>query len=280
MSEPVQIFTAEAQVKRLDQVLKNMVRGMLQSRYVAYRLAKRDIKSQYVRSQFGLFWDFADPLVLGVVFYLLRQSNAFSTGDTGMPYALYILFGLLMYQTFVNATMESIGILGRSRGLVTQQKLPPEALLLSVFYRVGFMSLLRIAVMLLFALILGAYSIPGIVKFLVAFPVLILAGMAIGVFLAPFNVIYGDVGRFTGMILVPLRFVSPVFFVLPDTPAYNLFNALNPFALIMGNLRSLATSDTMSQTGPLIAHCGGLLVIGLVGWCIFHVSVPVLAERA
>lgn len=280
MSRPVQIFTADAQVKRLDQVLRAMVRGLLKSRYVAYRLARRDIKSQYAKSQLGIFWDFADPLVLGVVFYLLRASNAFSTGDTGIPYALYMLFGLLMFQTFVNATMESIGILGRARGLVTQQKLPPEALILSVFFRVGFMSLLRITVMLLFSLLAGVYSVPGMLKFIAAYPALILAGMAIGIFLAPFNVIYNDVGRFTGMILVPLRFISPVFFVLPDTPLYRIVNNLNPFSLIMNNLRSLATTNTTSDLVPLACHGLLLTCIGLIGWLIFHISVPILAERA
>lgn len=280
MNRPVQVYSAESQTRHVFQVFAAMIGGLRRSRYVAYRLARRNILSQYSRSYLGFFWDFADPLVLGLVFYFLRATDVFSTGDTGIPYSLYIIYGLLIYQTFVNATMQTVNVLHSQRGLITQQKLPPEALLLSVLFQTGFMSLFRITVMLLFSLALGVYSIPGILKFIAAFPLLIFAGMAIGVFCAPFNAIYSDIGRFVGMVLVPLRFISPVFFVLPDTGGYALLNALNPFALLLTNLRLLATQDAVMHLGLTAAHCGILLIVGLVGWFIFHVSVPVLAERA
>jgi len=280
MNAPLQVYSAESRVRNFPEVLRAMASGLIRSRYVAYRLARKDIVSQYSKSALGFLWDFAYPLVLGVVFYFLRSGNVFSTGDTGMPYSAYLIFGLLMYQSFVNATMMSVNLLQSSRGLITQQKLPPEALLVSVFFRVGFFSLFRIAVMLFFGIVTGAFSLLGSVGFVAGYPVLILAGMAIGVFLAPFNAIYKDVGRFVGMVLVPLRFISPVLFVLPETPVFQWVNSFNSFSLIMVNLRAAATGVPFDDLGLTAVHCGVLFFVGLVGWFMFHVSVPVLAERA
>ncbi|MCC6143953.1 MAG: ABC transporter permease [Candidatus Hydrogenedentes bacterium] len=280
MSKTIQIYSAESKVRKADDVIRDMARGLVKGRYIAYRLARNNIAGEYSRSLLGFFWDFADPLVLAIIFYILRQGKVFSTGETNMPYAVYLIFGLLMYQSFVNATMWTINVLNQSRNLITQQKLPPESLLLSVFLRAMFFAIFRIAVMLLFALFLGSYSAIGMIKFLLAYPVLILAGMSIGVFLAPFNAVYRDVGRFVGMILVPLRFISPVLFVLPKTPVYEAINSVNSFALIMMNLRSLATLNTTEYLGLTMIHCAVLFLFGLVGWFIFHVSVPVLSERA
>jgi lipopolysaccharide transport system permease protein len=280
MNKAVHIYSAESKVRKSGDVLRDMVRGLVQGRYIAYRLARNNIAGEYSRSLLGFFWDFADPLVLAIIFYLLRQGNVFSTGETNMPYAVYLIFGLLMYQSFVNATMWTVNVLHQSRNLITQQKLPPESLLLSIFLRVMFFALFRIAVMILLAVAMGSFSPVGMVKFILGYPVLVLAGMAIGVFLAPFNAIYRDVGRFVGMVLVPLRFISPVLFVLPKTPIYETINSLNPFALIMMNLRSLATLNTTEHLGITMIHCGILLLLGLAGWFMFHVSVPVLAERA
>jgi lipopolysaccharide transport system permease protein len=279
MSTPVHIYSAESRVRDFRTVVREMIHGLRSSRYVAYRLARNNIAGSYSQSVLGFFWDFADPLILGLVFYFLRQGNVFETGPMNMPYAVFVIYGLLMYQSFSNATMNTINVLGASRGLITQQKLPPEALLLSIFMRVSFLSIFRVAVMLLVSAVTGALSPVGAVGFVLAYPLLILAGMAIGVFLAPFNAVYTDVGRFVGMVLVPLRFISPVIFPLAGT-FFAHTRYVNPFWTLVENLRLLAVHNTMEEPGLLCIHLGVLLVVGLVGWFIFHVSVPILAERA
>ena len=280
MSSPVHIYSAKRRELRVRGVIREMIKGLIESRYIGYRLAYRDIKAQYSQSALGMFWDFMDPLVLAFIFHMLREGNVFSTGETPMPYSVYTTYGLFMYATFVSSVMLSVNVMVNARNLLRQQKFHPEALLISIFYRVCFMSVFRIVVMLIFSFATGAFVLVGMLKFILLFPVLILAGMAIGVFLAPFNVVYRDVGRFASMILVPLRFISPVLFVLPDTPLYNTITYCNPFAIILMNLRLLATTNTMTDLLPLAIHLVILVAVGLVGWFIYHVSVPVLTDRA
>jgi ABC-type polysaccharide/polyol phosphate export permease len=133
--------------------------------------------------------------------------------------------------------------------------------------------------MIVFSLFTGAISIYGFILFLLAYPVLILAGMSVGVFLAPFNAIYRDVGRFVSMVLIPLRFASPVIFPLAGT-AFAVTRFVNPFWTLVDNLRLLATNGVLTEPWLLSIHLLFFAVVGLVGWFMFHVSVPILAERA
>lgn len=273
-----QVYSAESRVKNFRQVLREMLRGVRGCRYVGYRLARNNIVGQYAQSVLGFLWDFADPLVLGTIFFFLYRHKIFETGDLPIPYFVFVTFGLLLFQTFASAVLDTLNVLRSSRGLITQQKLPPEALLASIFFQVGFFSLIRMAVMIFLAGIAGALSPLGLIPFILGFPVLILCGMSIGVFLAPFNAIYRDVGRFVSMVLVPLRFISPVLFPLEGT-VFESTKYINPFWTVMDNLRLLATENTTSDLPVLGMHLAVLLVVGLVGWFIFHISVPILAER-
>ncbi len=275
-----QIYTADSRALSFRSVVREMYFGLLHSRYPAYRIARREIKSQYSQSALGIFWDFVDPLILGLVFYFLRNSNVFTTGETAMPYSIYIIFGLLLFQMFADATLQTTTIMITSRQLLQHQKLYPEVMLLSVFFQVMFFSLFKIAVMLTFAFAAGAFSLMGLLKFVLLYPSIVLAGLAIGTFLAPFNAIYRDVGRFVRMILLPARFLSPVLFVFPDTVFYRALILGNPFALILNNLRLLAVTNTVADVIPMFVHCAVLAVVGLVGWFIFHLSVPIIADRA
>lgn len=253
---------------------------MRRSRYIAYRLVRRDITNTHATSALGLVWDLIDPLVLASVFYVLMRSRIIPAEGLGMPPSVFVVYGTMLYQTFSESLVLSVNILNRSRNLLTHLKLPPEALILSVLYRVGFNSVFRIVIMLGFSLLAGSLSPIGFVTFLMLFPILILAGMALGILLAPFNLIYSDVGRLVSVSLVPLRFLSPVMYAIPSASPLGRLQILNPLTMLLNNLRSLATSNTISDLPLTLVHLGILAVVGLAGWFLFHVSVPILAERA
>ncbi|MCA9438927.1 MAG: hypothetical protein KC978_24290, partial [Candidatus Omnitrophica bacterium] len=203
---------------------------------------------------------------------------------------------VLLYETFSESILLSLNVIQRSKNILTHLKVPPEALILSVVFRVLFNSIFRIAIMLIFSLVLystaaeagqSSFSPLGFLGFLLFFPAMILAGLSIGVFLAPFNIIYSDVGRFVKVTLIPLRYATPVFYAIPthsDSPVLqtvlNLIHDFNPIAYLLVNLRSLATWGTMTDV-PATGICVGLFfILFLIGWLIFHLAIPVLADRA
>lgn len=276
VSKPVVIYSAESRARDVSAVLRDMLSGMGTGRYTAYRLALKDVKGAYAKSVFGLLWDLADPLVFGAIFYVLMLAGIVSPGDLEIPYPLFVTYGMLLYLTITESWLAALRLFQSSRSLMAQVKIPPEALILSVFFRVSFNSSFRILVLIVFSVAMGAFSLPGFAKFLVCYPLLILGGMSLGLILAPFNAVYNDVERAVRLIILPLRFVTPVFFVI----ASQRLILLNPVAVLITNLRDVATTNEFYSLPALIGWSAALGVLFFAGWLVFHVSVPVLAERA
>jgi len=273
------IYTAESKVRDLKNVLRSMLSGLLRGRYLAFRLFTRDIKADYSKSKFGVLWDFLEPMVLAAIFILLQRGNVINAGDINMPYSVFVIYGLLLWQTFSEALTLPLQIMQQSKSLLDQVKIPPESLLLSVFFKVLFNSFFRIVALLALSYFMNAFCWVGFVKFLLLYPTIILLGMAIGVSLAPFNVIYNDVGTVAKIVLRPWMYASPVLYAIPPMKILLYFNAFNPVGIILSNLRSLATLNLFQNMQPFITVSTLLLIIFFIGWFIFHLSIPILSDK-
>ncbi|MCF6286843.1 MAG: ABC transporter permease [Candidatus Hydrogenedentes bacterium] len=283
MADPVYINAAESQSRHPLLVGREILHGFATSRYTAYRLALKDIKGAYAKTSLGLLWDIADPLMFGAIFYFLVAAGILHPGDMAIPYALFVTYGMLLYLTFTEALLSALRLFRSSRNLLAHVKIAPEALILSVFFRVLFNSSFRILVMLGLTLFMVGSTESGTAGllmdfslFLLLYPLLILSGMAIGILLAPFNAIYSDVDRITSLIIVPLRFATPVFFNITSAKVL----LINPVAVFIVNLRDVATHQGFYYPGVLLFWIGVFTVIFCIGTFLFHLAVPVLSERA
>jgi ABC-type polysaccharide/polyol phosphate export permease len=261
-------------------MFRDMAQGMFHSRYVGYRLARKNIKDSHAASALGSLWDLLDPLILAGIFYYLMQTKLISTDGLGMPVSVFVVFGIMLYVTYTDSLLLSLELMSHSKNLLTHLKVAPEALIISVAYRVGFNSIFRIIVMLFFSIVAGVFSPIGFLKFMVLFPLIIVWGMAPGILLAPFNVIYNDVGRFVRLTILPLRFLAPVIYAIPADTLLGKLQVINPVTMILDNLRSVAVNNTFIDLPMTLLHLAIVLVVGFFGCCIFHIAIPILAERS
>ncbi|OPZ22752.1 MAG: ABC-2 type transporter [candidate division BRC1 bacterium ADurb.BinA364] len=290
MSErPRIVYTAETGTHHFRAAIGDMLRGARGAWYMGYRLFLKDMRADYARSALGFAWDFLDPLVLAGIFYMLARNSIIAPGEMEMPVAVFMIYGMLLYQTFCEAATLSVDAIRRSGAMLNQLKIPPEAILYSVLCRLLFNSLFRLPVMLLFSLSLmpraaadglSSFSPGGFLAFLALYPAVILPGMAIGLALAPLNTIYHDIGRLVRIVLVPLRFFSPVLYKTPQIGVFSWFGAVNPIAMTLTNLRLLAATGGVIQPLEWALLLSGFALLFLLGWFVFHISIPVLAERA
>lgn len=279
MADPLHVYTAESRTRNVGYVLREMVQGLRRAPYLAYRLALKDIRGARSKMFLGFFWDLADPLVLGLIFYVLMRTRVLNPGEISISYATFVIFGLLLYATFSDAVVVLMDLPRSSKVLLEHVKIPAEALILSGLFRVGFTTIFRVCVMLLFAGITGDFSLPGFATFLCFLPIYVLCAGGIGLFFAPWNTLYNDVGRLVRVALVPLRYVSPVLFLLPQHAFFDVFNRINPLASWIPFLRNLATMNMWSDVSLVTTHTAVCLGIGVIAWFLFHATLPILAER-
>jgi len=283
VSEPVYINSAESQSRHPAGVIGAMARGFARSPYTAYRLARKDVKGAYARTSLGLLWDLADPLMFGAIFYFLVVAGILHPGDMAVPYALFVTYGMLLYLTFTESLLAALRIFRTSRGLLAHVKLDPEALILSVFFRMLFNGSFRILVMLALTFFMVPAADLSLLRrasdfllFLLLCPLPVLAGMAIGLLLAPFNALFKDVERAVSLVILPLRFATPVFYTINSAA----FILMNPVAVIIVNLRGVGTHQGFYAPGALALWAAAFALLFCIATFLFRLAVPVVAERA
>ena len=143
----IEVYTAESKVRDVKGVFETMLFGLLRGRYLAYRLFIKEIKADYSQSGLGIVWDFLEPIALAAIFILLKRGNVINSGDIPIPYHVFVIYGILLWQTFLESLTLPLSVMQRSKTLLNSVKVPPEVLLLSLFFKVSFNSCFRILVM-------------------------------------------------------------------------------------------------------------------------------------
>jgi len=242
-------------------------------------MASDEAKSKRLQSFFGWGWDLAEPLTMAVVFIALRNSGIVAVGAIELPYTVFVLFGLLLYQSFADALLTSVGLVRQSSGLLKNPNVEAECLIVTCCARIAIQSVFRIVVMLAVAIGMGAWSAAGILKFVALFPLILLPGVALGLVLAPLNAIYEDVGRATRIAVNLFRFASPVFYVMPTSGPLAYLQLVNPVGAILSLLRSLATTNTTAEFLVVLIWVSPLVLLAGIGTLFFRLSLPILQER-
>ncbi|MCP5048655.1 MAG: ABC transporter permease [bacterium] len=252
---------------------------MVTGRYIAFRIFLKDMKADYSKTFLGIFWDFMEPIVVALVFILLKQGNIINFGEMSMPYPIFVVYGLLLFQTFSDGLLLPLDILKKSTALISQTRVPPEALLLSLIFRISYYSTFRIIVMLGLSIYMGTISWTGFIQFVLLYPIIILAGLSFGILLSVFNTVYNDIGKLIRISIRPLMFTHPVVFPIHNIKILALFNTISPLGVILTNLRLLATQGVWVNPSAFWITCGSVMVLFFISWFIFHLSVSVLVER-
>ena len=80
-----------------------MVRDLVNSRELAWRLFVRDVSARFRQSILGYFWVFIPPLVASLPFIYLNAQGIVRIGDAPIPYAAYAIIGTTIWQVFADA---------------------------------------------------------------------------------------------------------------------------------------------------------------------------------
>ena len=274
------IFSAHPDRRSFGAVLRHIFSGAVESRYLAYRMFLKEIKTEYKDAQLGQFWNLANPLVMAVVFVFLFGDGIIETENINMSYGMYVVYGMSLFQVFSQAILLPMGLFTRSSGLLRQVRMNPEALILAQVYHLLFHSLFYIAALLIVSVVMDEYDPVGFLLFALNFPAMILTGLGAGLLMAPLNSIYSDFSQFIGNLIRPLMFLCPTFYrASADNELLTLVNSYNPIAIVMDNLRALAVNGTMVSMEVYVIAVAGLGFLFAVGWLFVNLSLRVLVEK-
>jgi len=239
-------------------------------RELLWFLTWRDLKVRYKQTVLGVLWAILQPVGLMFVFTIFLGRLA-HVPSNGVPYAIFVLAGLLPWQLFAHAMNESSNSLIANERLITKVYFPrviiPAAPVLAalVDFAVGFGVLL---------LLLPLYGVrPGAsIVFAPLFVLLaMLAAFGVSLWLSALNVQYRDVRYVLGFLTQLWMFVSPVVYAATLVPPrWRALYGLNPMAGVIEGFRWSIIGGPAPATPLIVASVVAVALIVAGGLAYFH----------
>lgn len=272
-------YTANSAVHNPGQLFQAIRADIASSGQLAWRLMVRNIRGQYRQAFFGMFWAITPPIVSAVGLTWASNSGILNVGQTSIPYPAYVMLGMVLWQTFVDAFNSPQLAIKASKSLLSQVKFPHEAIILSqlgeISFNLGIKLLITMVIFVIFQVPLNWMLIFSI------FPMalLIMLGAALGLILVPFINLVEDVSRSIEIAILIWFLITPVTYPPAQDGILAIVNRFNPVSPLLGGARGLATIGLLEM--PIGFWVMLLLtpLIFIMGWFIYRLSMPFIVER-
>lgn len=273
------VYTPESRLRQPGQLLRDMFGDLAASRALAWRLFLRNISASYRQTLLGYAWAILTPLAGVAAFLYLRQSGVISVSNTDVPYALFLLSGLILWQTFTDALNTPLRMVNQSRAMLTRINFPREALILAgvaeVLFNFAIRAILLVPLYFWFQLSPSA----SVLLVPVGLAVLVCTGLAVGMVLLPLSILYQDVERALAAITPLWMFLTPVFYAPPGDWPGALIMAVNPVSPVLDTVRAWLLADTAPHLQGFAFTGAGAFLLLLTGWTLYRLALPLLIER-
>lgn len=273
------VYTPESQLRHPGHLLRLMLHDLKASKELAWRLMMRDVKAQYRQSYFGILWAFVPTVVTAIGLTVAKNTGIINLGDTPLPYPLYVVFSMSIWQVFVDAWNGPLQAISQSQSLLAKINFPREALILSKIEE----NLLNFGIrLILVAALFLWFQVPvgwTVILAPIALIHLIALGTGLGLCLVPVGALYQDISKAIPLLTSPLFFLTPVIYSPPETGLFSILVKLNPITPLLVTARELTTGAALSQGTGFWLASGLAITLFLIGWLLYRLSMPFIIER-
>lgn len=266
-------LTAEPALRRPVQFLRESVGDLAGAAATGRQLFLRNLRSQHRRSLLGYIWLFVPMVVMALLGFYLQSRRIIVTATPDMPYAVYVLTGLMLWQMFVDALTAPLLRLRADRPLITRTRLPLEALLIAGMFDVLLNATCRLVLLVIVLAVYDTQVSYALVLLPVAMLALVALGTALGVLALPLGLLYDDVGRAIALSTALWMVLTPVFYPIPDDGLLRF----NPVTPLLVTARNAAVGLPPSADFAGVAAMSVIML--LLGWLLLRLARPHIVAR-
>jgi lipopolysaccharide transport system permease protein len=259
-----------------NKVEQHYWQDILRYKELFYMLSWRDLKVRYKQTILGVAWSIVRPLLTMIIFTLVFSKAAnLKADDPSVPYAIFVMAGVLPWQFFANAVGEASNSLIGNAGLLSKVYfprliIPASAIVTSL---VDFMITL---ILLVGVFIFYGFMPSSKIIFLPLFIILnFVTALGISLFITALNVKYRDFRYIIPFIIQFGLYISPVGFgtkaltsKLPEV-LQNVF-MLNPMVGIIDGFRWCCFENTPLSIPSVLWSMGVTVFFLMLGVTTFR----------
>ena len=251
-----------------------------------YLISVTEFKKTYFGTVLGYFWSLLRPLMLfGVLLFVFTQ--IFRIGSQVTNYPVLLLFNVVLFTFFQEATTEAVPSVINQEGIVRKTQFPrlviPLAVVLTNVFDLG----VNLVAVLIFILAFGVAPTSTWLLFPVVVVLLFAITTAVAMILSSLYVRFRDVGIIWGVLGRMLFYATPVLYVLEIVPSkFRDFILLNPLTPLFEQARAWIIDPdapgAVSAAGGWSHLIAPMVIYALV--CVFSVWIfnreaPRIAEE-
>ena len=253
---------------------------------LTWTLAVTDFKLRFYGSVLGYLWTLARPFMFfGVIYFVFTEIVGL---DKNVPnYGVYILFALVLFQFFGEATGGCVNALVVRESMLRKMRFPRLVIPLSVVLTALFNLGMTLIAVFIFAIASGVYPRVGWLELPVIILLLTVFATGVGLLLCSLFVRYRDVQPIWEVFSQLLFYASPILYVTTMVPEdYQQVYMFNPLTAVLTQVRHAVVDPTAPTAAELIGGAGWLLVpvaitaaVCALGVWAFRREAPRIAER-
>lgn len=245
------------------------VKRVYEYRRILKLLVTRDLKVRYAGSALGYVWTVLDPLLMTLVYWFIFTKIVHRGAPGSEPYLLFLLAGQLFWGWFAGGVSAATRALRSEAQMVRSSNVPRELWVLRVICAKWVEYLFSLPILALFAVVYMKAPTWHIVLLPVAWLLMFLLLMGIGLLLAPLNILVRDVERVVPIVMRLMFYMSPVLYSIHTvTERVPTLAAVYKFNPVVGPL-SLARSGFFpgelrwEYVGVSATACVAIFALGL-----------------
>ena len=233
-------------------------------------LLHREMRGRYRDSVLGSAWTLLQPIAMTAVYYFLFS---FLFPNNSIPnYALFILTALILWNFYANClNLGTMAITG-SADIVRKVWFRRELLPMAVVLANAITTLVLLTVVVVVDVAVSPAALKTVIFVPIFFGLLAILCFGLACILATANVFFRDVSHLINVILLPLFFMTPVFYSLDNFPrqppswVIDILRYGNPITPYIEAIRATALEGTLPGI-PLLLYCAvvgpSMAVIGV-----------------
>ncbi|MCI0418227.1 MAG: ABC transporter permease [Acidobacteria bacterium] len=248
-----------------------LVFDLWQYRDLILQFTVREIEGRYKGSSLGLFWSFAQPLLLlatyTLVFGVIFRSRWSGANPEDLRESALIIFcGLIAFNIFGECVNRAAGLIVEVPNYVKKVVFPLEVLPVSVLGSALFHALVSLTVLSAGVLLTRQrFSVTLTLLPIVILPLVFLS-LGLTWFLAGLGVFLRDIRHLVSLAVQILFFMTPIFYSLDVVPqSLRPWIRINPLTSAVNNFRRVVLWGTTPEWAELTAWLlasGAVLLLG------------------
>ena len=285
MSDPESIegevvYTPQSPLADPIGLLRDQWTDLMRSRELATRLIIRNISARYRQTLLGYFWAIFPMVATTFIWLVLSRRNVVQVAMPQGSYALFLLTGMMLWQTFVDSVQAPLRVVSESKSMLAKINFPREALMLAALGEVLFSFATRLVILIVGWFYLNG-GVPPMTLLLGPFGILavIMYGMTIGVLLVPLGVLFQDVTQGLALVFQVWLLATPVLYPAQEGWSEHWLAWVNPVGSLITVTRDWILIGPSDLNSMFLAIFGLTALFVFFGLVLYRVAMPILIER-